>query len=122
MASFRNDGFQAADVSTFYTSRCPSLPIGTPVRSLPKCSGDPQRTTGRLNEIACQNVLTAEPAALLALVKLRSNDTGDALLHLPTSLKLNGDEAFLRELLEAGRGLPLAPSQGISAWQSAACL
>jgi hypothetical protein len=63
----------------------------------------PTEITNRLNEIACQNVLTAELAALPASVKLRIYDADDALLHLPISSKLNGEEAFLRELFGGGR-------------------
>jgi len=63
----------------------------------------PTEITNRLNEIACQNVLTAELAALPASVRLRTYDADDALLHLPISSKLNGEEAFLKELFEAGR-------------------
>jgi NTE family protein len=63
----------------------------------------PTEITNRLNEIACQNVLVAELAALPASVKLRTYDADEALLHLPISSKLNGEEAFLKELFEAGR-------------------
>jgi NTE family protein len=63
----------------------------------------PTEITNRLNEIACQNVLAAELAALPAAVKLRIYDADEALLHLPISSKLNGEEAFLRELFEGGR-------------------
>jgi NTE family protein len=63
----------------------------------------PTEITNRLNEIACQNVLTAELAALPASVTLRIFDADDALLHLPISSKVNGEEAFLKELFEAGR-------------------
>jgi NTE family protein len=63
----------------------------------------PTEIINRLNEIACQNVLIAELAALPATVKLRTYDADDALLHLPISSKLNGEEAFLRELFEGGR-------------------
>jgi NTE family protein len=63
----------------------------------------PTEITNRLNEIACQNVLAAELAALPDSVKLRSYDADDVLLHLPISSKLNGEEAFLRELFEGGR-------------------
>jgi NTE family protein len=63
----------------------------------------PTEITNRLNEIACQNVLAAELAALPASVALRSYDADDALLHLPISSKLNGEEAFLMELFECGR-------------------
>ena len=63
----------------------------------------PTEITNRLNEIACQNVLIAELAALPPSVKLRTYDADDALLHLPISSKLNGEEAFLQELFENGR-------------------
>ena len=69
----------------------------------PGVPATPTEITNRLNEIACQNVLAAELAALPASVKLRSYDADDALLHLPISSKLNGEEAFLKELFEAGR-------------------
>jgi NTE family protein len=69
----------------------------------PGVPATPTEITNRLNEIACQNVLAAELAALPASVKLRSYDADDALLHLPISSKLNGEEAFLQELFEAGR-------------------
>jgi NTE family protein len=63
----------------------------------------PTEINNRLNEIAWQNVLAAELAALPASVSLRSYDADDALLHLPISSKLNGEEAFLMELFECGR-------------------
>jgi NTE family protein len=71
--------------------------------SRPGVPGTPTEITNRLNEIACQNVLAAELAALPASVKLRTYDADDALLHLPISSKLSGEEAFLMELFEAGR-------------------
>lgn len=63
----------------------------------------PMEITNRLNEIACQNVLLAELAALPASVRLRSYDADEALLHLPISSKFNGEESFLHELFTAGR-------------------
>ncbi len=69
----------------------------------PGTPATPTEIINRLNEIACQNVLAAELAALPASVSLRSYDADDALLHLPISSKLNGEEAFLNELFEAGR-------------------
>jgi NTE family protein len=63
----------------------------------------PTEIINRLNEIACQNVLAAELAALPASVKLRNYHADDALLHLPISSKMSGEEAFLKELFEAGR-------------------
>jgi NTE family protein len=63
----------------------------------------PTEITNRLNEIACQNVLTAELAALPASVKLRTYHADEALLDLPISSKLSGEEAFLEELFESGR-------------------
>lgn len=75
----------------------------------PGIPATPTEITNRLNEIACQNVLTAELAALPASVKLRSYGADDALLHLPISSKLNGEEAFLRELFEAGRAVAARP-------------
>jgi NTE family protein len=69
----------------------------------PGVPSTPTEITNRLNEIACQNVLSAELAALPAPVKLRSYDADEALLHLPISSKMNGEAAFLRELFEGGR-------------------
>ncbi|HEY4043501.1 MAG TPA: patatin-like phospholipase family protein [Rhodopila sp.] len=63
----------------------------------------PTEITNRLNEIACQNVLGAELAALPASVKLRTYDADEALLNLPISTKISGEEALLKELFEAGR-------------------
>jgi NTE family protein len=63
----------------------------------------PTEITNRLNEIACQNVLEAELAALPAGVTLISYDADEALADLPISSKLNGEEAFLHNLFEAGR-------------------
>lgn len=63
----------------------------------------PTQITDRLNEIACQNVLLAELAALPPAVRLRQYEAHEALLHLPISSKMNGEEAFLTELFEAGR-------------------
>ncbi|MEA2730680.1 MAG: hypothetical protein QOF70_5155, partial [Acetobacteraceae bacterium] len=63
----------------------------------------PTEITNRLNEIACQNVLTAELAALPASVKLRTYHADEALLYLPISSNLSGEEAFLEELFESGR-------------------
>jgi NTE family protein len=63
----------------------------------------PTEITNRLNEIACQNVLEAELAALPANVALTSYDADEALAHLPISSKFNGEEAFLTTLFEAGR-------------------
>jgi NTE family protein len=63
----------------------------------------PTEITNRLNEIACQNVLEAELAALPAGITLTSYDADEALAHLPISSKFNGEEAFLTTLFEAGR-------------------
>ncbi|HVY15454.1 MAG TPA: patatin-like phospholipase family protein [Rhodopila sp.] len=71
--------------------RRPSVPI------------TPAEVTDRLNEIACQNVLAAELAALPPTIRLRSYDADEALMHLPISSKFNGEQAFLAELFEAGR-------------------
>jgi hypothetical protein len=49
-------------------------------------------------------VLTAELGALPASVRLRVYDADDALVDLPISSKVNGEEAFLKQLFEAGRG------------------
>lgn len=63
----------------------------------------PTEITNRLNEIACHNVLSAELAALPASVRLRSYLADEALLHLPISTKLSGEEALLSKLFQAGR-------------------
>jgi NTE family protein len=63
----------------------------------------PMEITNRLNEIACQNVLAAELAALPASVRVTSYDADEALLDLPISSKFNGEADFLSELFEAGR-------------------
>jgi NTE family protein len=63
----------------------------------------PTEITNRLNEIACQNVLEAELAALPAGITLTSYDADEALAHLPISSKFNGEEAFLTTLFESGR-------------------
>ncbi|HYZ24093.1 MAG TPA: patatin-like phospholipase family protein [Rhodopila sp.] len=63
----------------------------------------PTEITNRLNEIACHNVLAAELAALPGSVRLRSYDADAALLRLPISTKLSGEEGLLAELFEAGR-------------------
>jgi len=63
----------------------------------------PTEITNRLNEIACQNVLEAELAALPAGIMLTSYDADVALAHLPISSKFNGEEAFLTTLFESGR-------------------
>lgn len=68
----------------------------------------PMEITNRLNEIACQNVLAAELAALPASVKLRCYDADEALLDLPISSKFNGEADFLSELFEAGRAAAAA--------------
>ena len=69
----------------------------------PGVPSTPTEIINRLNEIACQNVLLAELAALPPEVRLRAYDADDALLHLPISSKFNGEEAFLSELFAAGR-------------------
>lgn len=63
----------------------------------------PLEITNRLNEIACQNVLNAELAALPSSIRLTSYDADEALLDLPISSKFNGAGEFLSELFEAGR-------------------
>ncbi len=63
----------------------------------------PMQITNRLNEIACENVLAAELAALPVSVKLRRYDADEVLLDLPISSKFNGEADFLSELFEAGR-------------------
>ena len=73
----------------------------------------PTEITNRLNEIACQNVLEAELAALPASVRLISYDADEALAHLPISSKFNGEEAFLKQLFEAGRGAEGRPGSWV---------
>jgi hypothetical protein len=74
----------------------------------------------RLNEIACQNVLAAELAALPPGVSLTSYDADDALLDLPIASKFSGDEEFLSLLFRAGRtaavlhGLPERARQSVA--------
>jgi NTE family protein len=68
-----------------------------------KVPSTPMEITNRLNEIACQNVLAAELAALPPEVRVTSYDAHDALLDLPISSKFNGEADFLSELFEAGR-------------------
>ena len=63
----------------------------------------PMEITNRLNEIACQNVLAAELAALPPAVRVTSYDADEALLDLPISSKFNGEAEFLSELFQAGR-------------------
>ncbi len=69
----------------------------------PGVPSTPMEITNRLNEIACQNVLTAELAALPAGVHVTSYDADAALLDLPISSKFNGEAEFLSELFQAGR-------------------
>jgi NTE family protein len=73
----------------------PARRPGTPVT--------PTEITNRLNEIACHNVLAAELAALPACVDLRVYHADEALLRLPISTKLSGEEALLSALFRAGR-------------------
>jgi NTE family protein len=63
----------------------------------------PLEITNRLNEIACQNVLAAELAALPASVRVVSYDADDALHALPISSKFNGAGDFLSDQFAAGR-------------------
>ena len=77
----------------------------------PGVPSTPMEITNRLNEIACQNVLTAELAALPAGVRVVSYHADEALLDLPISSKFNGEEAFLSELFEAGRAAASAPAE-----------
>ncbi|HTB45060.1 MAG TPA: patatin-like phospholipase family protein [Acetobacteraceae bacterium] len=63
----------------------------------------PLEIMNRLNEIACQNVLAAELAALPHGINLTSYDADDALLDLPIASKFNGEEEFLSLLFRAGR-------------------
>ena len=63
----------------------------------------PLEIMNRLNEIACQNVLAAELAALPQGINLTSYDADDALLDLPIASKFNGEEEFLSVLFGAGR-------------------
>ena len=68
-----------------------------------KVPSTPMEITNRLNEIACQNVLAAELAALPPDVKVSIYDADGALLDLPISSKFNGEADFLSELFQAGR-------------------
>jgi len=61
--------------------------------------------TNRLNEIACHNVLETELQMLPKDVTLTSYDADEALLDLPISSKLNGEEEFLTQLFSAGRAV-----------------
>ena len=69
----------------------------------PGIPSTPIEITNRLNEIACQNVLAAELAALPASIRLVTCDADEALLDLPISSKFNGEANFLATLFEAGR-------------------
>ena len=75
----------------------------------PGVPGTPTDIINRLNEIACQNVLTAELAALPSSVVVRTYDADEALMHLPISSKVNGEQAFLNELFQAGRAAVSRP-------------
>lgn len=98
-----------------YSGNPPLAPLLTPVvpqhliliRAQPHVRSGvpttPTEITNRLNEIACQNVLEAELAALPAGIRLTSYAADEALAHLPISSKFNGEEAFLTTLFEAGR-------------------
>ncbi len=57
----------------------------------------------RLTEIAGQNLLAAELAALPPGVQVLEIAADAALGHLPVSTKFNGEAAFLAELFDAGR-------------------
>jgi NTE family protein len=86
----------------------PDLPgrlivVRAQVATRSKVPSTPMEITNRLNEIACQNVLAAELAALPPDVRVTSYDAHDALLDLPISSKFNGEAEFLSELFEAGR-------------------
>ncbi len=76
----------------------------------PGVPSTPMEITNRLNEIACQNVLTAELAGLPASVRVTSYDADEALLDLPISSKFNGEADFLSELFEAGRRAAADPT------------
>jgi NTE family protein len=77
----------------------------------PGVPSTPTEITNRLNEIACHNVLATELAALPSSVRLRIYDADAALLRLPISTKLSGEESLLAELFEAGRQA-IATTQG----------
>jgi NTE family protein len=112
-----------------YSGNPPLAPLLTPVapreliliRAQPHVRSGvpstPTEITNRLNEIACQNVLEAELAALPAGVRLTGYDADEALAHLPISSKFNGEEAFLTALFEAGRnavGIVREPGAGLA--------
>lgn len=91
----------------------PDLPgemivVRAQVANRKKVPSTPMEITNRLNEIACQNVLTAELAALPPQVRVTSYDAHDALLDLPISSKFNGEAEFLSELFDAGRATAAA--------------
>ncbi|HVZ08335.1 patatin-like phospholipase family protein [Rhodopila sp.] len=86
----------------------PDLPaelivVRAQVAMRPKVPSTPMEITNRLNEIACQNVLTAELTALPPRVRVTSYDAHSTLLDLPISSKFNGEAEFLSELFKAGR-------------------
>lgn len=91
----------------------PDLPnelivVRAQVATRQKVPSTPMEITNRLNEIACQNVLTAELAALPPQVRVTGYDAHDALLDLPISSKFNGEAEFLSELFTAGRATATA--------------
>ncbi|HET8997239.1 MAG TPA: patatin-like phospholipase family protein, partial [Acetobacteraceae bacterium] len=81
----------------------------------PGVPATPMEITNRLNEIACQNVLAAELAALPPAVQIRSYDADEALLDLPISSKFNGEAEFLSELFQAGRAAAGAQAEACRA-------
>lgn len=81
----------------------------------PGVPSTPMEITNRLNEIACQNVLAAELAALPPEVRVTSYDADEALLDLPISSKFNGEAEFLSELFQAGRAAAEAQNEAYRA-------
>ena len=85
------------------------------IRAQPACRpGIPKTPTeilNRLNEIACENVLSAELANLPTGIRLRRYDADTALLALPISSKFNAEQDFLQELFEAGRKAAAPPPE-----------
>jgi NTE family protein len=106
-----------------YAGNPPLAPLLTPPppRELVLIRAQPARRPGipktpteilnRLNEIACENVLSMELAALPPSIRLRRYDADGALLSLPISSKFNAEPDFVRELFEAGRKVAEPPPE-----------
>ncbi|MGH7042749.1 MAG: patatin-like phospholipase family protein [Acetobacteraceae bacterium] len=86
----------------------PALPetlilIRAQVRGRPGLPGSHAEIANRLTEIAGQNLLAAELAALPPGLRVLQIEADAALGDLPVSSKFNGEAAFLAQLFEAGR-------------------